>query len=447
MSFIQKLAYSSGNLAALISYQAFVAFVQFFYIDTLKLPAMLVATIGWTIYGIWNAINDPLAGQLSDRTHTRWGRRIPYIAFCTLPLAITFALVWSPPFRVEAGQTNLLFAWFLTTILIFDGLWTVVVLNWTSLFPEMFPTLAERAQVSGLRQAFSIIGLLLGVALPPLLYGSIGWGPMGLLFGVITALFFFITLLGSREKMEFSREESLPFLTALGATLKNRSFLPFVGANILIQFAFLILPATVPFYAKYVLRVGEGETSALLATVFVVAMFLLFPWMKTTVRLGARQALMAACLLFAVTLLAFLVVSDFSGALIAMAAVAIGLAGLLLLTDILISDIIDEDELKTGVRREGMYFGINGFLIRLAFVLQGWVMGTVLTVTGYVPDLAMQSEAAIAGLRLLMSFIPMAGLIGAFVFLVFYPLHGVRLAQVKEQVARLHEEKAKKAEG
>jgi len=224
--------------------------------------------------------------------------------------------------------------------------------------------------------------------------------------------------------------------------MKNRSFLPFVGANILIQFAFLILPATIPFYAKYVLKVGEGQTSAMLAALFVVAMLLLFPWMKVTVRLGARKALMAACLLFAAPWLAFQVIGDFTSALIALVAAAIGLAGLLLLLDILLSDIIDEDELATGVRREGMYFGINGFLIRFGFVLQGWVFGTVLTVTGFVPDVA-QIPSAIAGLRLLMSFVPIAGLIGAFICLVFYPLHGARLAQVKEQVARLHEEKAR----
>ncbi|MBU2610005.1 MAG: MFS transporter [Chloroflexi bacterium] len=444
MSFPRKLAYSSGNLAALLSYQAFVTYIQFFYIDTLKLPAMLVATIGWTVYGIWNAINDPLAGQLSDRTRTRWGRRIPYILFCTLPLAITFALLWLPPFRVENGQAGPLFAWFLIFVLLFDGLWTVVVLNWTALFPEMFPSLKERTQVSGLRQVFSVIGLLLGVALPPMLYSSIGWGAMGILFAVIVALFFFISLLGSREKKEFSRE-SLPLGAALRATLKNRSFLTFVGANIFIQFAFLILPATVPFYAKYVLNADAGGTSALLAALFVVAMLLLFPWMKVVVRLGARKALMAACLLFAAPWLAFQVIGDFTGALIGMVAAAVGLAGLLLLLDILVSDIIDEDELATGARREGMYFGINGLLIRLGFVLQGWVMGTVLTVTGYVPGVA-QSPSAIAGLKLLMSYVPVVGLIGAFICLIFYPLHGARLAQVKEQVAKLHEEKAKKAE-
>ncbi len=443
MSFLQKLAYSSGSLAAIISYQAFVTFAQFFYIDELKLPALLVATIGWTIYGVWNAINDPLAGAISDRTHTRWGRRIPYILFCTLPLAVTFALIWTPPFR-GAGQSNLLFAWFLLFILLFDGLWTVVVLNWTALFPEMYQSLEERAQVSGLRQAFSVIGLLMGAALPPLLYSRFGWGTMGLVIASFTALFFFISLLGSRERPEL-RSEAPPLGFALKATLKNLSFLAFAGANTLIQFSFLVLQSAAPFYAKHVLRASPNETSLLLATPFVGAMLFLFPWTKIIVRLGPRGALMLACLLFGAPWLAFQVISDFTSALIAVAAAAIGLAGLLMLPDILISDVIDEDELNTGARREGIYFGINGFLIRFAFVLQGWVMGTVLTLTGYDPSLAFQKPSAIAGLRFLMSYAPIAGLLGALACLLFYPLHGKRLAQIKEQVAKLHEEKARRA--
>jgi len=443
MRFVQKLAYSSGSLAAIISYQAFVTFVQFFYIDELKLPAMLVATVGWSIYGVWNAINDPLAGAISDRTRTRWGRRIPYILFCTLPLALTFALIWTPPFK-GAGQSNLLFAWFLLFILLFDGLWTVVVLNWTALFPEMYQSLEERAQVSGLRQAFSVIGLLMGAALPPLLYSRFGWGTMGLVIASVTALFFFISLLGSRERPEL-RSEAPPLGFALKATLKNRSFLAFAGANILIQFSFLVLQATAPFYAKHVLQASPNQTSVLLATPFVGAMLFLFPWTKIIVRLGPRGALMLACLLFAAPWLAFQVISDFTSALIAVATAAIGLAGLLMLPDIVISDVIDEDELNTGARREGIYFGINGFLIRLAFVLQGWAMGAVLTVTGYDPSLALQKPSAIAGLRLLMSYVPIVGLLGALACLLFYPLHGTRLAQVKEQLAKLHAEKVRRA--
>lgn len=86
---------------------------------------------------------------------------------------------------------------------------------------------------------------------------------------------------------------------------------------------------------------------------------------------------------------------------------AFGLAGLLVLLDILIADIVDEDEVKTGVRREGMYFGVNGFMIRLGISLNAIIMGNVLNAFGYDPNLAVQPASALTGMRLLMTLVPM----------------------------------------
>ena len=119
-----------------------------------------------TIYGIWNAINDPLAGQWSDRTRTRWGRRIPFILFGTVPFCIIFVLVWTVPQSVQASA-NSLFAYFLAMAFLFDGLFTVVILNWTALFPEMYPSLRERSSVSATKQALGIVGMIVGMALAP----------------------------------------------------------------------------------------------------------------------------------------------------------------------------------------------------------------------------------------------------------------------------------------
>ena len=74
------IAYSVGSLGAALAMQCFNTFAPIFYIDTLKLPPALFG-IAMAVYAIWNAINDPLAGQISDRTRTRWGRLIPYIMF------------------------------------------------------------------------------------------------------------------------------------------------------------------------------------------------------------------------------------------------------------------------------------------------------------------------------------------------------------------------------
>jgi GPH family glycoside/pentoside/hexuronide:cation symporter len=441
----RKITYSAGSLAAAVSYQAFSTYIIFFYVDTLKLSAKLVG-LGMILYGIWNAINDPLAGQISDRTRTRWGRRVPYILFGTIPLALAFMLLWVPPFSVAAGQAAALFAYFLVAIFLFDLLFTFVVLNWTSLFPEQFRTLAERAQVSAYRQVFGIVGLILGVALPPAISGALGWGPMGVIFGIITAIALYVAIAGVKEKREFSLDPSLGLIEALSSTLRNRSFITLVCASMFINFSFVMLTATVPFYAKYVLGIGGNETTLLLGVAFLVALPSVYFWSAYAVKKGARLALLGAVVAFAAATTPFIFARSLVGGMLGTGLMGFGLAGLIVLVDILLADVVDEDELATGARREGMYFGINGFFIRLSVSLQAGVLALVLTATGYSANLPQQGPAAVAGLRALMSAVPVLGLALAFWAMRCYPLHSARLATVRERIETLHAEKAARAE-
>ena len=103
-----------------------------------------------------------------------------------------------------------------------------------------------------------------------------------------------------------------------------------------------------------------------------------------------------------------------------------------MLPDLLIADVVDADELDTGTRREGMYFGMNGLIIRLAFSLQGIITGTVLTWSGYVAPTPLelypaQPDAALWGIRLMIGGFPALALLLAYWFLRHYALHGQRL--------------------
>jgi GPH family glycoside/pentoside/hexuronide:cation symporter len=438
---LKMIAYSAGSLGTALLMQAFNAKIRYYYIDVLRLPHTWVG-LAMTIYAVWNAINDPLAGQLSDRTRTRWGRRIPYILFGTLPLMLCFVALWIPPFRVDAGQAALLFVYFLLIINLFDTLWTVVVLNWTALFPEMLPDLKERAEVSAWRQVFSLIGLVIGVALFPMVQEMLGWGWTGVIFALIGGASLFASLLGSFEHPEFSREESLGFFVALRETFRSRSFRYFLALNLFIQFVFELLLSTLPFYREYVLRAGAMEETYLLGTVFLVSFPMLFLWNGVTQRIGSRQALIISCLVFAVAVLPLLFVESLVPAIIVMAFAGVGLAGLLMLTDLLLADIVDEDELVTGVRREGMFFGINGFIIRFGIAMTSGVQTLIWGLTGYDPNLDVQMPAAVLGLRLLMSAVPVLAMALAIAFTWLYPLHGERLVRVKAEVETLHAEKA-----
>lgn len=455
----QLILYASGSLATAVSYQAFSTYIQFLYIDVYGLRAAWVG-LTWSIYGLWNAVNDPLAGYLSDRTQTRWGRRIPWIAGSFIPLSITFYLLFVPPDGLTASADVSLLLYFLFFVLAFDLLWTIAVMNWTALFPEMVPDARQRANVSAWRQIFSVIGLLVGVALPPILAGE-DWSGVSVVAGlvaVVTAVFFALSLLGSRERPEFTADEPLPLREALRATMANRDFLIFLGANLTVQFVFLALASTTPFYTKYALRVQSDvslggltldvglQNSLFLGTAFIVALLAMPLWNKFTQRRGAWQMLRLCCLTAAASLLAFFLANDFYSGLLVVTIFGFNLAGLLMLTDLLIADLVDGDELVTGARREGLYFGMNGFVIRLAFTVQGFITGVILTWSGYVAPTAgvlypEQPATAVFGIRLMIAGFPALALLLGYILLGKYSLHGEKLEEMRTAVATLHVQK------
>ena len=431
--------YSLGSFSAGILGQTVSTVAIYFYVDIMKVPASRISLV-MLFYGIWNAINDPLFGQISDTTVTRWGRRIPYIAIFTVPMCVAFALLWMPPYPPGAEQS--LFWWYFIMIFLFDSFFTIVVLNWTALFPEMYPGLEERARVSALRQILGIIGTIFGVALPFVIVEKFSWKFMGILFGIMGLVPMYASLLGSKERPELAREDSLPFKEALKQTFINKSFLTYVIPAMLVQYTFVALLAVVPFYAQYVLEATELQTTLFLGVLFVMAIPFSLVWSKIISKIGAKQSFIYASAAYSVCLLPFLVAQNYIHGIITALFLSFGLAGLLVLLDVLIADVIDEDEVHTGFRREGMYFGVNGFMIRLGISLNAIVMGWVLNISGYDAYLTVQPDSAIWGMRLLMTVVPIAAMVLSLAIFRHYPLEGEYLDRVKAQLNEIRKKQA-----
>ncbi|MCI2430259.1 MFS transporter [Candidatus Acetothermia bacterium] len=433
----QKIAYSTGSLGIDLANQTFTAYILFFYLDTLKLDPALVG-LGWgMLYALWNAINDPLVGYLSDRTRTRWGRRIPYILFGTPLFVLSFILLWMPPTAIRA-DSHLLFLYFLGILLLFDLFYTLVTLNRDALFPEMFSDPGERARVSALRVVFSQTGVFIALVIAPLIFDTHGWDAMALVFGAIIGATLLLSLLGSREEERFRRAPPLDLKAAFVATFRNRAFLTYTIYHIFNQTAFIMLPAMIPFYVKYVLGVPPRESSVLLGIALLVTISTLYFWSRAAARWGTRTTMMAASMLFALALTPFLWVESFWATAIVSALLGISFGGLFLLPTVFIAEITDEDELVTGVRREGMYFGMSALLVRLAFMLQGLTMATILNLTGYEGGLATQPDQVIWGIRVLIALVPILAIGLGLLALRLYPLHGERLAHLRAQLTKLH---------
>jgi GPH family glycoside/pentoside/hexuronide:cation symporter len=435
----QRWLYSLANLGNVIPYQAVGAVLLFYYADVRHMP------VGWmaaamTIYAVYNAFNNPVMGYLSDRTRSRWGRRIPYILFCSAPYAITFALLWMAPFDGRTNPMGLL-VYFLVGVVVWEGLGTAVTTAYYSLLPEMFMDYHERTDVAVRMNVVQTVGLLIGAALPPVLASALGYPVMGLIFAAISALALYLGLPGMFERKSYQDEPSIPLKTALKATLLNRSFLTVVLAQTLRFFATGTLTTGMIFFMKYSIGADPGMTSIILAVAFVAAGAALWPWRHFIAqRFEARTTTMLA---YAVTGLAVIplgLAHSLLGAILAAVLVGIGLAGLILMGDVIMADVVDEDDVKIGQRRAGMYFGMSGLIITLSSALVAQVFGLIMPLYGYNTALATQPATVGDGFRLFMTVPPLIGCGLAVLALAFYPLHGKYLAEIKQSLAERKQE-------
>ena len=198
----------------------------------------MVMTVGWIIWSVWNALNDPMWGVLSDRTNTKWGKRRPYIIASIIPLCIIVILLWTPLKINIPGWPKLSeFLYFLFIIIAFDTIYTMFSINQTSLFPEMFQSLEVRTKVNNVRQIFSVLALIFAFIMPTFFFepGTTFTNPVNepnyFNAGVFIAIVMFIGALimiiwGIKEKPEFKvdKKETPSFFQSIKITLKNRAF-------------------------------------------------------------------------------------------------------------------------------------------------------------------------------------------------------------------------------
>jgi GPH family glycoside/pentoside/hexuronide:cation symporter len=264
-----------------------------------------------------------------------------------------------------------------------------------------------------------------------------GWPGVGLAIGIVSAIFAFLSLAGSHEKPEF-KEKTLPILQAMRSTFSNRSFVIFVSYNFMVQYIIAVALGALPFFVAYV--VG-GEQTILFLILFLVAMPVFAVWNHINVTRGPRASAIITLLWVGIVMMGILFINDFTSALIVIAIAAAGVGGFMILPDILISFTIDADELKTGVRREGAYFGFNAFVMRFSVIAQSWTYGLLLNASGFDENLPVQPPSAILAIRLLLSIVPLiAAIIGA-VIISRYPFHGQAFKELQQQIEVLHTQK------
>jgi GPH family glycoside/pentoside/hexuronide:cation symporter len=269
-----------------------------------------------------------------------------------------------------------------------------------------------------------------------------GWTVTATLLAVVAWAAFWVSLLGSREHREFSREASLPLLTAFKVTFTNHSFLAAAVATLVINYIWSWLAAMAPFFSKYVIGAADEQMSLLFLAMFGTSVLLYPVWQRIALRIGSKRALTISVALYALLTFPVLFISTFTQAILTFALLGAANAGITLVREIVLSDVIDEDELTTGLRREGVYFGVTTFVERFALVLIGGSMALVLGLGRFQAGVYPQAPGTILALRWGMFGLSLVALVIFLIAMRVYPLGKVKVEAMRVQLEKLHQEKA-----
>lgn len=403
------VAYGVGWFGVAASTQALAGYYLYFYVDVLGLAVTLAATVN-VVYAIWDAVNDPLVGYLSDNTRSRWGRRRPWL-LAGLPFYLfLFVLIYAVPERFSQG--NALFWYLLVVLFLFEGAATVINTNYQALFPELFQDFKMRTRASAYSQSLGSAGEFVGFALTPIVYSAFGFEAMAVLYAGVGGILLPIAIFRSAEDPGAQAAAPLNLGEAFGALLRDRHFWHFTIVATLLSVTLGLYTVGTAFYAKYTVGAGPTGPSLIFGTVFIIAILSIAAWSRLIHRLGLKKTLLWSTGVLLLSAVVLGVASNLSLALIASVIAGAGLGGIKICREMILASLVDGSLTRTGHRQEGLYYSLNRFFGRLSRLIQALALILLSLLFGYVSgeDPGPNPEGAF---RFLMSVLPFISTLAA----------------------------------
>lgn len=435
-----KLSYSVGNVGLQMLIAAMNFMLMIFYTDV-ALVAPAVAGAALLVGKVWDTVNDPLFGWVTDRTRSRHGRHRVYLIYGAIPLGIAAAAVWMVP----PGLSPLAaFFWIAITYTVFDTLMTLVQLPYQAMAANMTRDYDERTSLTAYASMGALIGFFSGSVFMPMLVRAApdartGYALAGSCFGLVAGVAIAVVAWRVREPAVSPvqpDEVEAPAMwesvrETLRTTLRNRPFLMLMSAATLVRLGLTLVQASLAYFVIYQLQGDKGDLPRYMGTLLGVVGLSLFVWKVVVDRWEKNWAYILGLALCAGGLIALYWAGPGDQRLVTgiLVVIGIGMGAHWIVPFAMVPDTIDHGEMQAGERKTGMYYGLYGLMDKLARTLATVMVAGMLEITGYVPNVA-QSASALQGITLMTGVLPAACLVLAIPLLVAYPITRSRHADI-----------------
>lgn len=403
------------------------------------------AALVWIIFGIWNAVNDPLFGYISDKTKSKIGRRLPYIRYGAPIYATVFILSWVN--LPVAGNQWAMFFQMLISLFLFDTLYTAIATALYVMPYEIAVSNKARGSIFIWKIIFSIFSLSAPLVLLPLIQPDPGSDPLKFqiimtAIGIAGGAIIFFSTFFYTENRYIKEQKQPPFLKSLIICFKNKSFLIFEILSFTVIYVQTSLMQGILYYFSE-FKVSMIPCYSALVLGVIVGIFL---WLKKQGVWGIKKCMMIMCISFSVSCF----VMSFFGENLAVAIICFfitgfGFSGGMYLVPLMNGDVIDYDESVTSLRREGMYAGVNSFITKPAISFANAAFVSIIAAFGYVQEAASgtQSKNAQSGILIAWMLIPGILLLISFFSMFAYPLFGETWKHKKQELEQIHSAREK----
>lgn len=426
----KKMAsWAFGDIIGYYLGTAYVSFIFFFYEVEIGLSVLLIG-LALIIFAIWNALNDPLVGYLTDKPF-KWtkkrGYRYPWIMIGVFPTLLCYFLLYTPP--VASDQVTI-FLYMVIALCLFDFFFSLFGVHFYGSFTMQFRSDEERRKASAYTNIIPGIGVLGVSIIPPIfiVFGDIESYALAALFVIIILVICaIISIPGVRETEEikniyiegYKAAEDASFLKTAKISFKHRNFTVYTIAILMYSIGSGLFVASELYYLKdilgvpysYALYTVLGSTIAFILTVPV--------WYYIAKKIGHAQTFYLGALFFALALIPFIFITTFLGYFIAYIIIGIGFSAMVFIQYAIFADVNDEVALTMGKRLESTLAGIRTVIFRIAIVFQAIIIAVVHIATGYKPK-GIQTDLALWGVRVHGAVIPAIFCFIAFLILIIW---------------------------